>query len=231
VLLRSHSNTARLVSETKRMLVAQLVADQTALFRVPRILDVDEFRLTLHLEYVNGLRPISSLNARQLKEGHYFERIGEILRCIHASRWEGEAGQVQPLFHGDFDLRNLCIDPIDVIYVTDWDQAPGLDRLYLDPVAKDVGLLQFSSVATLLQKAMPANGIRALCNQMIAHYAPDTGEDERMRLLRLGRDVSIELARLENIPRVSIAKRIKYWTIRQLAKQIIVRALTGSRNL
>ncbi len=228
VVIRRYGSGWRLQSEMARMTAGRAIAARTGLFRVPAIVDVDESAKCLIIEQIGDFRSISSLGMRGPTIPCVVRAAGLALAAIHSGSWSYTDAHDVPLFHGDFDVHNVGVDAEERLVVLDWDPAPGLSGLALTEQQKDVGLLQFSLVATSLTGGAGPHRIRGLVEQFLDSYAVGSGRPRAPgELLGYALAVSRESVRICNIPRVSPIRRAYYWVVRR-ATQGILAAIGGT---
>lgn len=120
VVKSAHPRYLRIEVEKTRRAVR--IAEETGLFRVPRVLDYDEAKGQAVFERIPGLRTIREADPSGRNSAATAERIGSALAVIHRDL-KLPAEMVRPIpeafadgggdvfLHGDFGLKNICVQP------------------------------------------------------------------------------------------------------------------------
>jgi hypothetical protein len=119
--------------EAEKMLCALRIAEETGLFKVPRLLDWKESIGELTIEYMPGLTGIRRARLARRSSLQFARNAGEALYAIH-SKLDLPPGRAVPLpnefqaagatafLHGDYSGENVCLLPEDglIPVIIDW---------------------------------------------------------------------------------------------------------------
>jgi hypothetical protein len=119
--------------EAEKTSRASVIACETGLFRVPRVIDYDAVGGVLTIERIPGLIGIRRAGLNDSALSKLAARAGTSLAAVHRDL-RLPAGMDKPLdppwsgkerlsyIHGDFSAENVCIDPAhpDVPVIIDW---------------------------------------------------------------------------------------------------------------
>lgn len=197
------------------MMAAAEIARATGLFRVPRIVDVDEQNRRIDIEYIEEFRSVSALKLTPDATAELLYRVGLVLRTIHQGHWSPGTKSALPLFHGDYDLHNVGVDGAGQLVVLDWDSAPELADVPLSDQQRDIGLLQFSIVTSYVRRAYLFGRIRVFLLSALRGYLDDDPDGGALQEhIAHGKAVTTHLARPSCLPRVSVARKSYLYAIR-----------------
>lgn len=133
----------RLALECEKTRSAHYIGERTGLFRVPRVLRLDQQQGILETERIYQLESLGRHLISEKIENNILRKVGFALSCIHremrlSEYWcipmpeklMGKASD-KVILHGDFSLGNVCVDKKkNFLVIIDWSSAPFIEQTF-----------------------------------------------------------------------------------------------------